>query len=79
MRVITELVKKVKEGTPRRPGPGGMGTIRVDVQHQEQKTLEATLKTEDKSFQFIADEPAVRGGASRGPTPLGYFVSGAGS
>lgn len=80
MRVIPELVKTVKEGTPRRPGPGSMGTIRVDIQHQEQETLEATLKkTEHKTFQFLADKSVVRGGASRGPTPLGYFVSGTGS
>jgi uncharacterized OsmC-like protein len=28
---------------------------------------------------LVVDEPSVRGGDSRGPTPLGYFVAGAAS
>ena len=77
MRTVPDLVKTVKAGSPRRPGEG-IGTTRVDYKHLEQKTFEATYKTEDKSFQVLIDEPAVRGGQSQGPTPLGYFVLGAG-
>ncbi|HEX9879693.1 MAG TPA: hypothetical protein VGB25_05825 [Candidatus Binatia bacterium] len=77
MRVIPELVHVVKTSGARRPAAGAIGTVRVDVVHEEQKTLAAIYKTEDKSFQMVMDEPAVRGGTSRGPTPLGTFVAGA--
>ncbi|MGH7798923.1 MAG: OsmC family protein [Candidatus Binatia bacterium] len=64
--------------------PGGMpgrpiGTVRVDITRQEHKTFEAVFKTEDKSFQRMIDEPEIRGGKGSGPTPLGYFVTGAAS
>jgi uncharacterized OsmC-like protein len=64
--------------------PGGMpgrpiGTVRVDITHQDHKTFEAVFKTEDKSFQLMIDEPEIRGGKGTGPTPLGYFVTGAAS
>ena len=76
MRVIPKLIEKVKGESPRHAG-GRIGTVRVDVQHQEQKTLEAVYKTEDKAFQIMMDEPEVRGGTNRAPTPLGTFVTGA--
>jgi hypothetical protein len=76
MPVIPELVEKVKGESPKRPG-GRIGTVRVDVQHQEKKTLEAVYKTDDKSFKILMDEPEVRGGTNRAPTPLGTFVTGA--
>ena len=76
MRIMPELVDAVKTNFRRAPKAGAVGTIRVDVKHQEQKTLEAVHKEEDKAFQFIADEPASRGGTSRGPSPLSYFVGG---
>ena len=44
-----------------------------------EKTFEAVFKTEEKSFQLMIDEPEVRGGKGSGPTPLGYFVTGAAS
>lgn len=80
MRLNPKLIEAVKkqEATARsvvRP----VGTIRVDIEHQEQKTFQATYKTEDHSFEFPIDEPEIRGGMSKGPTPLGYFVTGAGS
>jgi hypothetical protein len=79
MRVVPGLVDAVKENVLRAPDPkSNVGTTRVDIRHVEQKTFEATYKTEDKSFQIMIDEPSVRGGQSRGPTPLGYFVTGAG-
>jgi hypothetical protein len=79
MRVVPELVKAVKENTLAGKGAAGQaGTIRVDITQQVQKTFEAVYKTEDKTFQFLIDEPAVRGGQSQGPTPLGFFVAGAG-
>ena len=55
------------------------GTIRVDLTHSENKTFEAIFRSEEASFEFLTDEPSVRGGDSRGPTPLGYFVAGAAS
>ncbi|MFQ5681943.1 MAG: hypothetical protein ACE5HC_01605 [Candidatus Binatia bacterium] len=79
MRVIPELVKVVKDQNQPRTGTRpSVGTIRVDIKHQEQKTFDVVFKTEDKAFEVLIDEPAVRGGQSRGPTPLGYFVTGAG-
>jgi uncharacterized OsmC-like protein len=62
-------------GMPGRP----IGTVRVDITHQDHKTFEAVFKTEDKSFQLMIDEPEIRGGKGTGPTPLGYFVTGAAS
>ena len=79
MRVVPGLVNKVKENVSRAPDPKSkIGTVRVDIAHQEQKTFEAAYKTEDKTFHIVIDEPTVRGGQSKGPTPLGYFVTGAG-
>ncbi len=54
-------------------------TVRVDIARQEHKTFEATYKTEEKAFQLMIDEPEIRGGKGSGPTPLGYFVTGAAS
>ncbi len=76
MRLNPELLEAVRTNFSRAPKTGAVGTIRVDVQHKEQKTLEATNKSEDRTFQFLADEPAVRGGMSQGPAPLSYFVAG---
>jgi uncharacterized OsmC-like protein len=56
-----------------------IGTVRVDIARQEHKTFEATYKTEEKAFQLMIDEPEMRGGKGTGPTPLGYFVTGAAS
>lgn len=79
MRVVPDLVKVVKERASVRLDPKSLiGTTRVDFKHVEQKTFEATYKTEDKKFDIMIDEPAVRGGMSQGATPLGYFITGAG-
>jgi hypothetical protein len=79
MRVVPELVNIVKQKATGGPDPRGkIGTTRVDFKHIEQKTFEAAYKTEDKKFDILIDEPEVRGGMSRGATPLGYFVTGAG-
>ena len=56
-----------------------IGTVRVDIARQDKKTFEATYKTEEKTFQLMIDEPETRGGKGLGPTPLGYFVTGAAS
>jgi len=37
MRLNPELVEAVKTNFRRAPKPGAVGTIRVDVQHKEQK------------------------------------------
>jgi hypothetical protein len=79
MRVVPDLVKVVKERATVRLDPKSLiGTTRIDFKHLEQKTFEAAYKTEDKRFDILIDEPAVRGGMSKGATPLGYFVTGAG-
>jgi hypothetical protein len=79
MRVDPNLVKVVKERAAVGLDPKSLvGTTRVDFKHIEQKTFEAAYKTEDKKFDIMIDEPAVRGGMSQGATPLGYFVTGAG-
>ncbi len=54
-----------------------LGTVRIDVTHKGKKTQEAVYKSEDKSFVMVADEPQSRGGKGEGPSPLGYFISGA--
>jgi uncharacterized OsmC-like protein len=55
------------------------GTVRVDLELSENKTFDAVFKSEEAAFEFLIDEPSVRGGDSHGPTPLGYFVAGAAS
>lgn len=69
-------------GKGEQPGrmPGRpIGTVRVDIARQDKKTFEATYKTEEKTFPLMIDEPEMRGGKGLGPTPLGYFVTGAAS
>ncbi|MBM2810719.1 MAG: OsmC-like protein [Chloroflexi bacterium] len=56
-----------------------LGTVRVDITHQAQKSFEAIYKSEDQSFRIAIDEPTIRGGQNQGPSPLGYFVTGAAS
>jgi uncharacterized OsmC-like protein len=63
------------ERVPSRP----IGTVRVDIARQEHKTFEALFKTGEESFRLMIDEPEIRGGKGSGPTPLGYFVTGAAS
>ncbi len=60
-------------------GRSKIGTSRIDITRKEQKTFEAVLRTEDKTFQLLIDEPEARGGRSDGPNPLSLFVMGAGS
>lgn len=55
------------------------GTIRVDLVHRVNKTFDTIFRSEEAEFELVMDEPSVRGGDSRGPTPLGYFVAGAAS
>jgi uncharacterized OsmC-like protein len=55
------------------------GTVRVDLERTQNKTFEVVFKNEEASFEFLTDEPSVRGGDSHGPTPLGYFIAGAAS
>lgn len=62
-----------------RQGRAATGTIRVDLEHRVNKTFDAVFRSEEAAFEFVIDEPSVRGGDSRGPTPLGYFAAGAAS
>ena len=80
MKTIPELVEATKQHEERRHLPTSqVGTIRVDLEHREQKTLDATYKSDFGEFQFVIDEPALRGGLNLAPPPLGYFVTGAGA
>jgi uncharacterized OsmC-like protein len=54
------------------------GTIRVDLKHVEHLNLQGIAK-EGGNFTVEIDEPPERGGYGRGPTPLNYFLIGAGS
>ncbi len=67
----------VAEKDARKQERAKTGTVRVDVTHKGKKTQEAVYKSEDKSFVLVADEPQSRGGQGEGPSPLGYFISGA--
>ena len=80
MKTIPELVEVTRKVVAERDSAQGQGqgTLRVDVKHRQQKTLEATLKTESGAFTFLIDEPRVRGGLGEGANPLGYFLAGAG-
>jgi len=80
MKTIPELVEVTKRVIAERESAKGqgVGTLRVDVHHREQKTLEAVLKSGDREFSFLIDEPRDRGGVGDGGNPLGYFLAGAG-
>lgn len=69
----------VKNDQPGRMSGRPIGTVRVDIARRDKKTFEAIYKTEEKAFQLMIDEPEMRGGKGMGPTPLGYFVTGAAS
>ncbi len=78
-KIIPNLVDVTRKGLAARSETRGqVGTIRADVRHYEQKSLEATVKTEDNEYKFWIDEPGIRGGLGRGAHPLGYFLAGAG-
>ena len=81
MKTVPNLVDVVKKATAESVGPtrkGQVGTTRVDIKHLEQKTFQVTSNNREQEFQFLMDEPAVRGGQNHGATPLGYFLAGAG-
>ena len=60
-------IQRQKESSQARKQEGAkVGTVRVDIAHQEKKTFEAVYKTEEKSFQLLIDEPEVRGGKGLG-------------
>ena len=81
MKVVPELVEAVKtqETQPLTPEQRSrVGTVRVDFEHLEQKTFRVTTSNREEEFTFLMDEPAVRGGQNNGPTPLAFFIAGAG-
>ncbi len=55
-----------------------VGTIRVDLKHVEHLNFQAIAR-EGGNFTVEIDEPPERDGHGRGPTPLNYFLIGAGS
>ncbi len=55
-----------------------VGTIRVDLRHVEHLNFQGIAK-EGGTFTVEIDEPPERGGYGKGPTPLNYFLIGAGS
>jgi uncharacterized OsmC-like protein len=54
------------------------GAIRVDLKHVEHLNFQGIAK-EGGNFTVEIDEPPERDGYGRGPTPLNYFLLGAGS
>ncbi len=80
MKIIPELMDAVKSNlvSTRPIPPGQVHTLRSDLEHVEHMVLQATCSNGDKEFQITMDEPEFRGGTSRSPTPLNYFLSGAG-
>jgi uncharacterized OsmC-like protein len=80
MKTVPELVEITKKVVAERASSKGQGqgTLRVDVKHRHQKTLEAAFKTESGEITFLIDEPRGRGGLGEGGNPLGYFLAGAG-
>jgi uncharacterized OsmC-like protein len=54
------------------------GTIRIDLKHVEHLNFQGFAK-EGGNFTVEIDEPPERDGYGRGPTPLNYFLIGAGS
>jgi hypothetical protein len=74
---MPEDTKTEKENTQTRRQEGAkIGTVRVDIAHQEKKTFEAVYKTEEKSFQLLIDEPEVRGGKRFGADASRLFRDG---
>ncbi len=55
-----------------------LGAIRIDLKHKEHLTFQGNAK-EGGNFTVDIDEPPERGGYGKGPTPLNYFLIGAGS
>lgn len=81
---MTDDLTASKPEEAMQPPAGGQrramtGTVRVDLERQENKTFQARFRSEEATFEFLADEPQLRGGDSHGPTPLGYFVAGGAS
>jgi uncharacterized OsmC-like protein len=54
------------------------GTIRIDLRHVEHLNFQGIAK-EGGNFTVEIDEPPERDGHGKGPTPLNYFLIGAGS
>jgi uncharacterized OsmC-like protein len=54
------------------------GTIRIDLRHVEHLNFQGIVK-EGGNFVLEIDEPPQRDGYGKGPTPLNYFLIGAGS
>ncbi|MDH2901358.1 MAG: OsmC family protein [archaeon] len=54
------------------------GTIRIDLRHVDHLNFQGIAK-EGGNFTVEIDEPPERDGHGKGPTPLNYFLIGAGS
>ena len=80
MKVVPELVSAVKEAAAvRERRSGEVGTTRVDIEHVKHKVFRATCNNGEAKFEVMIDEPTKRGGQNSAPTPLSYFLIGAGS
>ncbi len=80
MKIIPELIDVMKEKlvSTRPIMPGQVHIIRQEIEQVEHMILQATCTNGEKEFKLMMDEPAMRGGLGQSPTPLGYFVAGAG-
>ena len=72
---LVEYISNRKKNTDRAKMAG---TIRVDLKHVEHLHFHGIAK-EGGNFTVDIDEPPERSGYGSGPTPLNYFLIGAGS
>ena len=80
MKVVPELVGVVREAAAaREKRVGEVGTVRVNIEHVKHKVFRATCGDGETQFEVMIDEPPIRGGQNTAPTPLHYFMIGAGS
>jgi uncharacterized OsmC-like protein len=72
---ITSYIENRKTTTDRTKM---LGAIRIDLKHVSHLNFQGNAK-EGGDFTVEIDEPPSRGGYGKGPTPLNYFLIGAGS
>ena len=82
MAVAPELVEIVHQRVAKREQavdqPFLRGLVRAEIEPVEHLTYRAHPTT-DPQFQLTIDEPLDRGGQHQGPSPLDYFITGAGA
>lgn len=82
MTVDAQLTEIVRQGMAKREAATDRewlrGVTRVEIEPVEHLTYRAHPAA-DPDFQLTIDEPRDRGGQHQGPSPLDYFLTGAGA